>query len=377
MKIDIVTPFFYPIVGGAEVYVYELSKRLSKRGHKIRVHTAIYDFNGNKFQKYEMIDGFEVFRYTPFIRKFYYYWFWSPIINQTDIIHVCGYGHVCFTLTVWKYYKKFPLVATTAGVSALIEGPKSRFLRHVYDDFIGMHQLKLFKKIIVWALEEKEWCIKRKIPEHLIKKIPIGVPEESYKNYEPNKFIKSCGLFDKKYLLYLGRIHVQKGLDILIKTFALIANKYDVKLVLVGPDNGFLNEVFSLADKYGLKDKILWLNTLVGKEKYEIINGCEFLLLPSKYELQGIVLVEAMAQGKPVIATNVGGIPDFVKDGENGFIVEYGDVKNLAKKIEKLLTDKNTYLRLSTNAKITAEKFRWEKIIDEYEEIYKEVLNKP
>jgi glycosyltransferase involved in cell wall biosynthesis len=88
------------------------------------------------------------------------------------------------------------------------------------------------------------------------------------------------------------------------------------------------------------------------------------------------VLVEAMAQGKPVIATNVGGIPDFVKDGVNGFLVNYGDVETLANLMLILLTDDNLREKMGENARITAEEYQWYKIIDKYEKVYKEVLNK-
>jgi len=83
-----------------------------------------------------------------------------------------------------------------------------------------------------------------------------------------------------------------------------------------------------------------------------------------------------MAQSKPVIATNVGGIPDFVKDGVNGFLVNYGDVETLANRMLILLTDDNLREKMGENARITAEEYQWDKIIDKYEKVYKEVLNK-
>lgn len=378
MKIDIVTPFFYPIVGGAEVYGYELSTRLAKRGYTVTVHTSIYDLNGNKFKNYEIINNVKVLRYKPLFKKYYYYWFWLPKIYYTDIIHIIGYGHMCSALTVWRYQKRFPLVMTTIGVSAPISGPCSAWLRQQFDKIFGINQLKKLKKIIVIAEEEKNWCLKNGVQKEKINYIPVGIPDEAFGNYSTGEVVEEKFGIKKPYIVYLGRIHPQKGLKDLLIAFSVIAKNFPkVTLILAGPDNNFWNKLHKLVRDLSIVERVKYLSYVSTEDKYKLLSGCEFLLLPSKYELQGIVLVEAMAQGKPVIATNVGGIPDFVKDGENGFIVEYGDVKNLAKKIEKLLTDKNTYLRLSTNAKITAEKFRWEKIIDEYEEIYKEVLNKP
>jgi glycosyltransferase involved in cell wall biosynthesis len=375
MKINIVVPFFYPIVGGAEVYAFELATRLSKRGYQVRVHTSIFSLSNKRFSEYEEIDGVKIFRYKPYFRKYYYYWFWLPKIVDTDLIHVMGYGHMCFSLTIHKYHKKFPIVTTPIGVSALIEGPKSRWLRKQYDNFVGIRQLKLCQKIIVWANEEKEWCIKKGILEKTIEKIPIGIPEESFSNYNSEDVKIKYNL--KDYVLYLGRIHVQKGILELLNAFYLVLQKFNsVDLVLVGPDNGYLKEVKNFAKSFKLEQRIKWIPTLLGKEKYKIINGSKYLILPSKYELQGIVLVEAMAQGKPVIATNVGGIPDFVKDGVNGFLVNYGDVETLANRMLILLTDDNLREKMGENARITAEEYQWDKIIDKYEKVYKEVLNK-
>jgi len=78
-----------------------------------------------------------------------------------------------------------------------------------------------------------------------------------------------------------------------------------------------------------------------------------------------------MAQGKPVIATNVGGIPDFVKDGVNGFLVNYRNVETLSNRMLVLLADDNLRRKMGENVKITAEEYQWDKIIDKYEKVYK------
>ncbi len=373
MKIDIVIPFFYPIIGGAEMYAFELSKRLVKRGYHIKAHTSIFSLSNDKFTEYDEVEGIKIFRYRPFFRKYYYFWFWMPKIIDTDILHVMGYGHMCFSLTIYKYHKKFPIINTPIGVSALIEGPKSKWLRRQYDKFIGVKQLKICKKIIVLADEEKEWCIKRGISEEKIKKIPVGIPEESFIAYNSEKIRKKYNL--KKYILYLGRIHIQKGIADLLKAYELVARKFnDVELVIVGPDGGYLNDAKKLVNDFNLGNRVKFIGFVPNEEKYEIVAGCEFMVLPSKYELQGIVLLEAMTQGKPVIATNVGGIPDFVKDGINGFLINYGDIEALADRMLVLLTNEELRKRMGENAKITAKGYHWDKIIDEYEKLYKEVL---
>ncbi len=372
LKIDIITPFFYPMVGGAETYVYELSTRLAKCGYDVTVHTSFFVKESFNLSQFEVINGVKVYRYKPIWRNYYYYWLWVPMISKTDVLHVCGYGHLCFSLTILRYSRKFPIISTPIGVSAPIEGPKSRLLRRLYDSIIGIKHLSICKKIIVLAEEEKQWCITRGIKEDKIIKIPVGIPEEAFLIYDPSLTKQLYNL--EKYILYVGRIHKDKGVVELVKAFSLVnVEVSDLKLVFVGPDDGYRDEVQKVATQLNIQDKIVWVGKVTQEEKYLLISNCKILVLPSKYELQGIVLVEAMAQGKPVVATNVGGVSDFVKNGWNGFLVRYGDVESLADKIKILLSDSKIYGYLSYNAKKTAEEFKWDKIIDRYEKIYREI----
>ncbi len=376
MKIDIVTPFFYPAVGGAETYAWELSRRLAARNYRINVHTY-GKISGKKLSETEVIDKVKVYRYLPVIDIYYYYKFWTPKIKESDLIHVIGYGHMCSTITIMKYQKKFPVIMTTIGVSAPISGPCSAWIRQQFDKFVGISQLKKLRKIIVIAEEEKKWCLKNGIDERKIKYLPVGISDEAFIDYTDDISIKEKFGIEKPFIVYLGRIHPQKGLKELLKAFSRVVNCVpQVKLVLAGPDNNYWNELRKQANELNIARWIKYIGYISEEDKYNLLAASEFIVLPSMYELQGIVLVEAMAQKKPVIATNVGGIPDFVKDGQTGFLISYGDVNSLANKIIHLLTDHAIRKKMGENARIIAERYRWEKIIDEYEKLYQEILNR-
>src|SRR5437899_1611151 len=96
MKIDIVTPFFYPVLGGAEHYSLGIASGMAKKGHEIKVHTSIYNpVTGEKYPPQEVIQGnIAIRRYEPLFRLYHYYWWWKPKIGETDIVHLIGYGHL-------------------------------------------------------------------------------------------------------------------------------------------------------------------------------------------------------------------------------------------------------------------------------------------
>jgi len=104
------------------------------------------------------------------------------------------------------------------------------------------------------------------------------------------------------------------------------------------------------------------------------------LVLPSKKEAQGIVLLEAQAMGKPVIATRQGGIPYFIKDGENGILIDYGRPDQIANAVEKLLFDRDFREKIGKEGKETARMFTWDvitrKILDVYELVVEEYRNR-
>ena len=162
------------------------------------------------------------------------------------------------------------------------------------------------------------------------------------------------------------------------EAFSKIAGRFpDVDLVLAGPDNGALAEVRKISGKRGVSARVKHLGVVLGRRKYELISGCEFVAYPPMRELQGVVLLEAMAQKKAVISSGLdNGLPDYLRDGENGLQIKFGDIDGLADKMALLLTDDGLRRRLGEEGRGTAERFRLDKILDRTERIYLDVLNR-
>jgi glycosyltransferase involved in cell wall biosynthesis len=133
---------------------------------------------------------------------------------------------------------------------------------------------------------------------------------------------KVSGLSERKYILFLSRIHPKKGCDMLISSFAKIADERpDLDLVIAGPDEcGLLPELKAQAESLGIGDRIHWPGMLVGDAKWGAYRGAEAFILPSHQENFGIVVAEALACGVPVLTTNKVNIGDVVEAGRGGFI---------------------------------------------------------
>lgn len=180
-----------------------------------------------------------------------------------------------------------------------------------------------------------------------------------------------------KTILYIGRLSPEKGVLVLMKTVELLKNMYGYqegfKLVILGDGKlrGFLKREIK---EYGL-DGIVELKGFVPHEEVLIyLNNCYMLVLPSLSEGSPKVLLEAMAVSRPIVATNVGGIPEKLKDGVNGLIVKPNDPFALAEALHKLLKDESLSLKLGKEGRRRAERYKLEKIMPSYVSLITNIL---
>ena len=137
---------------------------------------------------------------------------------------------------------------------------------------------------------------------------------------------------DEGYALYFGRLSKEKGVKTLLKAHAEMEKKFPLKIVGTGPLEEVLKREFSAAEFCGYKS---------GEELNGLIRNAAFVVVPSEwYENCSMVVLEAMAFGKPVIGSRIGGIPEQVENNKNGLLFEMGNVEQLARKMEVLTEDK-------------------------------------
>lgn len=151
-------------------------------------------------------------------------------------------------------------------------------------------------------------------------------------------FLKENDISWENRILYVGVLYRLKGVHFLLKAFKKIQDKhFDFKLILIG-DGPYKKELVDLIEKENIKN-VEFLGKLNAEDVRDQMKICNVLVLPSLSEGLGRVLIEAGALSKPLIGTNIGGIPDIIKDNENGFLFESANVDDLAEKLDLLISD--------------------------------------
>jgi len=372
MRILHVTYIFPPkpnVADGITNVVYNVTKELAKKGHQVTVFASNLAglHQSNMLPTgHHRINNVDVF-YFRCLQKYKTFAFTPSIVNELryldyfDIVHVHdarSFQGICTYL--WGKMKFVPYVFQPHGsfLSLLREPYGLRMLKLLLDKLVSGKILKNSSKIITLSRVEAEQYRRMGVPEEKIAIIPNGIDLSEYANLPPKgTFKRKFGIpEDKKVILYLGRIHRIKGIDILVRAYAYSMVKMgyeDAVLVIAGPDDGFLSEVKSLVQYLGISRHVIFTGPLYGKECYDTFPN---------------VVLEAYACFKPVIASNVEAIPDIVLQGETGLLFQAGNIRELARAITYMLMHPEDAEKMGCNArKLVEEKFYIDKVVTHLE----------
>jgi glycosyltransferase involved in cell wall biosynthesis len=198
--------------------------------------------------------------------------------------------------------------------------------------------------------------------------IPNGIPLDAIS--------KACAAHKKEAsrILFVGRLERMKGIDVLINSMSRLPKDLPYSLHIVG-DGSQRRSIEALVQELGLSDKVTMHGYLSSDALYAEFAKAGIFCGLSRSEALGNVFLEAQAAGCSVIATNTGGIPDSVKDGETGVLVSVNSVEEAAKALEKCLRDEAFKKVIAEAGRKNAEKYDWRGIAEKYEGIYKEMVN--
>jgi glycogen(starch) synthase len=178
----------------------------------------------------------------------------------------------------------------------------------------------------------------------------------------------------RPYILGIGRLVPQKGFDVLIRAYAQSGiTSHDLILVGEGSEEA---ELKRLVAELGLTGRVCMPGRADRAGAVAYFNGCSFFVLPSRMEPMGIVLFEAMAAGKAIVASNVGGVPENVRHEETGLLVPGDNVEALSLALRRLESDTALRERLAVAGNRYVQDYDWARIAEQYAEVYKTVLSR-
>jgi glycosyltransferase involved in cell wall biosynthesis len=373
MKILQIPVRFYPFVGGVENYVYYLSKELVKKGHDVTVICA----NEPNTKKKETIDGIKVKRLS-YVGK----------IANTNITPKLPLEILKEDFDILHTHLPTPWSADWSAIISKIKN--SPLILTYHNDIVGdgfanyiakfynttMIKLLLNKanKIIIYRPNYLEFSPYLKKYRHKTEVIPGGVDINMFKplNIEKEENV----LF---FLSVLDEFHKYKGLDYLLKAMKIVKKEIpDVKLI-VGGEGKLLDQYKKIVNSLDLKNNIKFIGFISHEKAVEYYNKCDLFATPSisaKQEGFGMVLLEAMACGKPVVSTEIVGVADDIKERNAGRIVKPKNVNALADAIIEVLQDKEGAKRMGANGRrLVEERYEWKKIGEMMHKVYENILN--
>ena len=180
---------------------------------------------------------------------------------------------------------------------------------------------------------------------------------------------KELGIHEKTVLLYVGRVSVEKELDILFDAYQSLVKRYKEQIALIVTGDGPELEKY----KKSFGDQVIFTGYKKGEELGSIYASSDLFVFPSSTETFGNVVLEAMAAGIPAVAPQAGGVKDIIKNRENGLFFNPGEAKDLEKKVESLLEDTKLYQEMKEGARLTAQRRGWESVFAQLVNIYQEV----
>lgn len=391
MKILTVSQKFYPsLASGVVRATYEMCKELVRAGHEVTVYTSnALDQNSKVEERNQVVDinGIKVYYFGAVFHKqaWKHKLFITPkMVNVAqremrtfEVIHLQEYRSFQ-NIVAHHYAMKYHVPYVLQAHGSLPRVMTKQRLKQIYDNLWGYKILRDASKVIAQTSTEVEQYKSMGINEDKIEIIPNGIDVSTFGDLpKRGEFRVKYGLKDnQKVILYLGRIYWIKGLELLANAFTDISKDFDqIKLVIVGPDDGYLPTLKKLIKELEMEEKVILTGPLYGKAKLGAYVDADVYVLPSIYETFPSTVLEACACGLPVVITDRCGIADII-NGQMGLVVPY-DRKQLSDAILRMLTDDKIRQQFSEKGKaLVREKFNWSKIVEQLEDIYQTILTK-
>lgn len=365
----------YPTYGGSGVLATELGKALAEKGHNIHFITyqqpvRLGSFHANIFYHEVRVPTYPLFDYPPYETALASTMV-DVILNQKlDLLHV----HYAIPHASAAYMSRqillkkgidVPVITTLHGTDITLVGRD-----------------KTYSPVVTFSMNESA----------AITAVSKNLRDETYRNFDIEKEIEviynfvDADRFNKKpltpfrqliapnnerILLHASNFRKVKRVEDVVKVFAEVVKKIPCKLLFVG-DGPERSSVESLSRELRICQDIRFLGRQ--EEMEDILAITDLFVLPSEYESFGLVALEAMAAGVPVISSNAGGLPEINLNGVTGFLSDVGDVQQMSNNILQIFSDDKLFDSMRKNSLQQADKFDIKNIVPKYEDLYARVM---
>lgn len=362
----------YPSHGGSGVVASELALGLAERGHIAHIVSYSVPFRLREFNPRVRIHEVEVstyplFKYPPYTLALATKLAEVAAEQSLDIIH----AHYAVPHAVSAFLAKeilgdgAPKIVTTLhGTDITLVGADESFHRvtkfaiEVSDAVTAVSQYLRKRTIEEFSLEREVDVIYNFVDTSRGRR----VPEPGREHWAPG---------GEKILMHASNFRPVKRVSDVVRVFDMVRREIPAKLLLVGegPERLFVRQ---LVKELRLSEHVHFL----GEQDYleNLLSCVDLLLLPSEQESFGLVALEAMSCGVPVVGTNVGGLPEVVTHGESGFLVPVGEIRGMADASIALLSNDDKHRQFADAARVRAKAFDSQRIIPQYEALYERLL---
>ncbi len=381
MKIGIVC---YPTFGGSGIVATELAHELALRGNEVHLISysrpvRMYRGDGLYFFHQIPVMIYPLFEYPPYESALVSRLVEIALTQDLDLLHVhyavpfAGAAYMTKQILLQQHNKHLPYIVTLHGTDITLVGRDKSFAPVVR---FGLHNADAITAVSGFLRSEttKNFNIPRERIEIIYNFINTSQHNREYckKAQYLEQWKKFLAPRNEFIICHISNFRPLKRIDILLRAFKnVMDNGLNARLVLVG-DGPERQNMELLTRDLNLEDKVLFLG--VQEDIRDILCISDLFVLTSESESFGLVLLEAMAMGCPIVASNTGGIPEVVRDGVEGKLCPVNDVDAFAKAISHILTNPELHKKYVANALQRVKSFDTTQIIPKYEALYRQVL---
>lgn len=379
--------------GGQNVYVREVAKAMAVRGHQVDVFTRGRECTGPEILIQE---GFRVIRLPSgprgFISRNHLFEHLPEFVERLGYLvglDACRYDlvHSNYWLSGWVGRRlaerwRVPQVHTHHSMGAVKFAAEGRLPAH------GQRRLRVERSVIaeagMVATSNQELALMRQHYGHVprFRIIPCGIDDAIFYPRERRTARRLLGLDEAAPLLaYAGRFDPNKGIDTLVEALAELNRQAPVHLVLAGGSDPLTKDgiefqrIQALVAERGLLERVTFLGKVKPERLANVYSAADLCVVPSHYEAFGLVAIESMGCGTPVVASNVGGLPFTVKEGVTGHLVPPQDPAALARACARLLSAPSERERMGrAGSRLVHEAFTWNAVAAQLEDFYRHQL---